>query len=187
MRSKFFRSIAVAGLLALAGCSENAGSDLVAQAGELVNPEISSDSEGGELPPNGETDIFSSDDSTLPGESSPSGGEQFTDESSSSSEENSEQGGFSSDNNPLRLNLSKAKLMLTAGLRGTLLCRQGVAESNGTESNPVATNSSGAVASVQSASTFPIITTTQSPIAWFSACSVQADGLAVFNKKDIMV
>lgn len=98
MRSKFFRSIAVAGLLALAGCSENAGSDLVAQAGELVNPEISSDSEGGELPPNGGTDIFSSDDSTLPGESSPSGGEQFTDESSSSSEENSEQGGFSSDN-----------------------------------------------------------------------------------------
>ena len=73
MRSKFFNAVAVAGLFALAGCSDNTASDLVAQAGDLTNPEISSDSEGGELPPNGGSEIFSSDASTLPGTSSPSG------------------------------------------------------------------------------------------------------------------
>ena len=73
MRSKFFHAVAVAGLFALAGCSDNTASDLVAQAGDLTNPEISSDSEGGEQPPNGGSEIFSSDASTLPGTSSPSG------------------------------------------------------------------------------------------------------------------
>ena len=73
MRSKFFNAVAVAGLFALAGCSDNTASDLVAQAGDLTNPEISSDSEGGEQPPNGGSEILSSDASTLPGTSSPSG------------------------------------------------------------------------------------------------------------------
>jgi poly(3-hydroxybutyrate) depolymerase len=73
MRSKFFHAIAVAGIFALAGCSDEAKPTPVSLGEGPENPELSLDSEGGELPPNGGSEIFSSDASTLPGTSSPSG------------------------------------------------------------------------------------------------------------------
>ena len=73
MRSKFFHAIAVAGIFALAGCSDEAKPTPVSLGEGPDNPELSSDSEGGELPPGGDTGTLSSGASTLPGTSSPSG------------------------------------------------------------------------------------------------------------------
>ena len=82
MHNKIINALALTGIFALVGCSDSS-SDPTNLLGNLDNPEISSNSEGEEIPPAGEPDITSSETSTLPGESSPS-------------EENTQPDGFSS-------------------------------------------------------------------------------------------
>ncbi len=82
MHNKIINALALTGIFALVGCSDSS-SDPTNLLGNLDNPEISSNSEGEEIPPAGEPDISRSDTSTLPGESSPSG-------------DNTQPGGFSS-------------------------------------------------------------------------------------------
>ena len=99
MRSKFFHAIAVAGIFALAGCSDEAKPTPVSLGEGPDNPELSSDSEGGELPPGGDTGTLSSGASTLPGTSSPSGNNTLPGDGSSASGDNGNPLGTSSSEN----------------------------------------------------------------------------------------
>ena len=79
MRSKFFHAVAIAGIFALAGCSDDSGSNLTALTNGPDNKEAASDPEEDETTTKDksnhedETDISNPEDSTEPGESSPSG------------------------------------------------------------------------------------------------------------------
>ena len=79
MRSKFFHAVAIAGIFALAGCSDDSGSNLTALTNGPDNKEAASDPEEDETTTKDksnhedETDISNPEDSTEPGESSSSG------------------------------------------------------------------------------------------------------------------
>jgi poly(3-hydroxybutyrate) depolymerase len=97
MHNKIINALALTGIFALVGCSDNS-SDPTNLLGNLDNPEISSNSEGEEIPPAGEPDITSSETSALPGESSPSGENTPPEGLSSATGENTEPNNTTSSN-----------------------------------------------------------------------------------------
>ena len=93
MRSKFLYAIAIASIFTLAGCSDEAKPTPVSLGENQDDPEMSSDSEGG-VP-----EALSSDASTLPSTSSPSGKNTQPGDGSSASGDNGDPLGTSSADN----------------------------------------------------------------------------------------